>query len=242
MGVTKDQLRAIMPKPTMKGTTNEMHEANLEKFLLPLNEMFERYGINESRVRQCHFLAQMAVESNALSGLAERGNKPQSYDPNYENASRFYSYDEFDDKYFYEQQNYADMLGNMGESDAIKFRGRGLLHLTGRANYAKYWVYRGWLENKDFTPSWWKTTVLHPKAAEINDPQRIAVNPYDACDSAGWYWSNESRKKHGKRWTCQEAADTDDVTLVTFVVNGGANGLPERKGYLKLAKSVLIGD
>jgi len=243
-GITKDQLRKIMPTPHARETTSEMHEANLEKFLLPLNEMFERYGISESKIRQCHFIAQMAVETGALSQLAERGFKEHSKDPNYENAGRYYNED---DRYFYAgsahgAQNYANALGNMGESDAVKFRGRGLLHLTGRVNYAKYWLYRGKIKQEDFTPSWWNTSVRNPKAAEIANPQQIAISPYDACDSAGWYWVNESRKKDSKRWTGQEAADKDDVTLVTFVVNGGSNGLDDRKRYLKLAKSILIGD
>ncbi|MDO8989477.1 MAG: hypothetical protein Q7U91_07560 [Sideroxyarcus sp.] len=235
-GITKEQLRAIMP-----GITDE----NIEKYLMPLNETMEKYGINENRLRQCHFLAQVAVETGGLMYAIEKGNKSASRNVNLENATTYYC--DIEDTYF---QQYIGNIGNVrskianeaddpSRKDAVKFRGRGLLHLTGRANYAKYWVYRGWLDEKTFKKYWWDNN--DEKAAVIDNPQQISINAVDACDSSGWYWTMGSGRGNGN--IIADTGDSEDVVKkITRLVNGGANGLAERKQAFISAKTELIGN
>jgi hydroxyethylthiazole kinase len=48
------------------------------------------------------------------------------------------------------------MLGNVLWDDGGNFKGRGMKQLTGRANYAEYWVYRGWLLRSTYSDNWWR--------------------------------------------------------------------------------------
>lgn len=98
-------------------------------------------------------------------------------------------------------------LGNTEVGDGPKFIGRGLLHLTGRENYTNF----GSQFEKDY----------------VTDPTIVARNPYVAVKAACYYWD----LRH-----VNAAADRDDVNKVTLLVNGGYNGLEERKGALIRAK------
>lgn len=89
-------------------------------------------------------------------------------------------------------------LGNVLQGDGARFRGRGLKQLTGRANYERC----GRALREDF----------------ITRPERLQM-PVNAALSAGWFWDANGLNK---------LADMGDVRAMTRVVNGGANGLPER--------------
>lgn len=103
-------------------------------------------------------------------------------------------------------------LGNTVAGDGKRYMGRGLLQVTGRANYVKAAA----TLNID--------CVNHPELLE--EPTNAALS---ACD----YWQRTS----GLR----VAAQTDDVLTVTKRINGGTNGLEDRKARLKVAKEVLCG-
>ena len=83
------------------------------------------------------------------------------------------------------------------------------MQLTGRANYGEF----SKAMNQDF----------------IAQPQLVAQIPW-AIRVAGWYWDT----RH-----LNEYADRDDLEGVTVGVNGGYNGLEDRRRYLQKAKSVL---
>lgn len=89
-------------------------------------------------------------------------------------------------------------LGNVLQGDGARFIGRGLKQLTGRANYERC----GRALREDF----------------ITRPERLQM-PVNAALSAGWFWDANGLNK---------LADMGDVRAMTRVVNGGANGLPER--------------
>ena len=74
----------------------------------------------------------------------------------------------------------------------MKFRGRGFKQLTGRYNYAKYWVFRGWLRvGVDFDDNWWvpprRPSASPQRPAPIPDPQRISMVPFNCIDSGGQF-------------------------------------------------------
>lgn len=122
-------------------------------------------------------------------------------------------------------------LGNIEAGDGPKFRGRGMKQLTGRENYSKYWVYRGWLDKSTFQGPWWNP-ARPQRAAAIPDPQRLSTSEYNAIDAGGWYWEAGARPNHFR--SINSAIVEGDISSVaiervTRAINGGINGLTERQ-------------
>lgn len=152
---------------------------------LALEQTCIRFGINTS-LRASHFLAQVAHESGAGRWLQEIwGPTP---------AQRRY-------------EGRRD-LGNTQPGDGFRFRGRGFIQLTGRANYASF----SYDQFGDDTA--------------VRNPDIVAALPYAAW-AAGWFW---------KKNNINQLADLDSLELVTRAVNGGLNGLADRARYLMKAK------
>jgi len=151
--------------------------------LLPnLNKTMQRYGIITS-LRKAHFLAQIAHESDGFNT-----NEEYASGADYEGRRD---------------------LGNTKGGDGVRFKGRGLIQITGRSNYAEC----GQALGVDL----------------ISNPQRLG--DFDlACLSAGWYWDSRSLNDY---------ADNDDVLTITRIINGGLNGLDDREAYLYVAKQVF---
>ncbi len=95
----------------------------------------------------------------------------------------------------------AENLGNTAPGDGWKFRGRGLKQLTGRENYERF--SRAWLGSD----------------ALLANPGQVA-EPAGAVASAIWFWHNKG---------LNAVADRNSVEQVTRIVNGGSNGLEERR-------------
>jgi len=106
---------------------------------------------------------------------------------------------------------YADRMGNGPEAsgDGWRFRGRGLIQLTGRDNYQRCATALG--RPIESMPAW------------LEAPEGAAV-------SALWWWS-----AHG----CNEIADAGDVEALTKRINGGLHGLEERRALHVLATKLL---
>ncbi|GAB1264057.1 hypothetical protein NBRC116493_09080 [Aurantivibrio infirmus] len=100
-------------------------------------------------------------------------------------------------------------LGNTERGDGKRYKGRGLIQLTGRANYKKI------------------GKILKLPLEEKPD---LAAEPVTSLIIACEYW--KSRK-------INTAADRDDLIKVTKLVNGGRNGLEDRRKYLQKAKEEL---
>jgi putative chitinase len=98
-------------------------------------------------------------------------------------------------------------LGNIMAGDGVRFKGRGPIQLTGRENYQKY----GRALGIDFES--------HPELVEIP-----SIGLLVACK----FWTNNG---------LNELADRDDVLTITRRINGGTNGLVERKANLAKIKS-----
>jgi putative chitinase len=104
---------------------------------------------------------------------------------------------------------YDNRLGNTEPDDGWKFRGRGLIQITGRENYHRY----GQLLDLDL--------IDRPDLAEL---------PVNAARIAGAFWS-----AHG----LNGLADRDDVEAITRAINGGLTGLADRRAAVARAKAVL---
>lgn len=106
---------------------------------------------------------------------------------------------------------YADRMGNGDENsgDGYKYRGRGLIQITGKANYQLI----GNLLKLDL----------------VGNPDQLKLPGY-AARSAGAYWSHNG---------LSVAAETGDVAMVTRKINGGEEGLPGRQAYYKRACDAL---
>lgn len=187
MELTKEILAACMPKAT---------KANIQKYAEPLRKWCKKFEIN-TPLRIAHFLAQVGTESGSLYYVRELGN-----------SAYFKKYD---------TGKLAKALGNTPEEDGDGelYKGRGLIQLTGKANYTAFskWYFGPGLYEKTF--------VDHPELVE---------GPTQAVASAVWFWSKNN---------LNALADKDDVLAVTKRVNGGTNGLQERKNRLEIAKKAL---
>jgi len=100
-------------------------------------------------------------------------------------------------------------LGNIYKGDGVKFRGRGLIQLTGRSNYERASKALG----VDF----------------VSNPQ-LLEQPRYATQVSCWWWADKG---------LNEIADTGDFRKVTRIVNGGLTGWADRSKWYALAKTVL---
>lgn len=161
--------------------------ARAETYLPLLNRYMEQYGIT-GRLRKCHFLAQIAHESAELRYTRELGSGAA-----------------------YDTGRKAIAIGNtpQADGDGQRYKGRGLIQITGRANYAQASKALG----RDF--------IGHPECLE---------QPEWATISACWWWAS-----HG----LNELADRDALTMITRRINGGTNGMDSRRMYLGRAKRAI---
>ena len=104
-------------------------------------------------------------------------------------------------------------LGNTQLGDGKRFKDRGLIQITGRNNYTAYGKSRG----SDYTTD---------AAAKL-----LATDPNLAADASCWFWQTKGLNQY---------ADLDNVEAVTYRVNGGYNGLADRKAKLARAKFFLM--
>ncbi len=118
------------------------------------------------------------------------------------------------DAYFAKYNNRKD-LGN-GPNDGARYKGRGWIQLTGRANYAAFSKWAG--------------------IDAVSNPEMVEKEPYASLATI-WYWTQSSNMKRFGR----KAAINGDITGATKAVNGGTNGLKDRQE--RFAKySSLIGN
>lgn len=106
-------------------------------------------------------------------------------------------------------------LGNVTPGDGYFFRGRGLLQVTGRANYGRITDRLGGLAGVDF--------VKTPEALE---------QPKWAALSAADYWRDHQLNRY---------ADAADWKRLTRAINGGYNGLADRVARTERALAALQG-
>lgn len=183
MNLTEQQLLSIMP--------NARRQACV--FVPILNTAMSRRQINTPQ-RMAAFLAQIGHESGQLQFVRELGG-----------ANYLAKYD---------TGPLAERLGNTPapDGDGQRYRGRGLIQITGRKNYQVC------------------SAALFGDQRLISDPT-LLEQPQWAAESAAWFW-----------WMRElnALADRGDFAGITRRINGGLNGQAERVALWEVAKRVLV--
>lgn len=128
----------------------------------------------------------------------------------HESGSLVYSKELGGPQYFAKYDGRKD-LGNTQPGDGARFAGRGLIQVTGRTNYGK------------------ASQALFGDDRLLRNPE-LLEQPEWAAKSAVWYWTTRN---------LNALADADRFTDITRAINGGTNGLEDRKARYRYALSVL---
>lgn len=205
MVLTKEQLKQLLPK---NPHINYWHAA--------LAQLLPDYEINTPQ-RIAAFVAQCAHESGEFRVLQENLNyKAASLRKLF---SKYFPTDELAAEYASKPNKqeaianriYASRMGNGDEAsgDGFKYRGRGLIQLTGKQNYT------------------WFAASLEISPEEASE----YLGTFEgAAQSACWFW--ETNKLN--QW-----ADKGDILTLTKRINGGTIGLDDRIKHYEHALHVL---
>ena len=147
--------------------------------------LLDKNGIN-TPLRLAHFMAQIEHESGGFKYLTELGSRA----------------------YFNKYDGRKD-LGNTQAGDGYKFRGRGYIQITGRANYTEI--------SKDLGIDF------------VSNPDLLSQEA-NAMLSAIWFWNKRKLNTF---------ADRNDIITLTKRINGGSNGLEDRSRKLAKWKDLL---
>jgi len=182
MSLTEQQLQSIMP--------NARRQAGV--FVSALNAAMARRQINTPK-RQAAFLAQIGHESGQLQYVRELGG------------------DQYLSKY--DTGALAAKLGNTpaADGDGQRYRGRGLIQVTGHDNYLRC------------------SLALFGDERLLRTPELLEL-PQWAAESAAWFWSMNG---------LNALADRNEFNTITRRINGGLNGLQDRLELWGRARAVL---
>lgn len=182
------------------------------KWADPLTRAMGMFAIT-TPLRQAHFIAQVGHESGSFARLVENLNYsaegllktwPSRFDKGTakimarspERIANFV---------------YGGRMGNVNAGDGWKYRGRGLIQLTGRENY------------RQASNALGVELLVHPELLE---------HPGEAALVAAWFWADRG---------LNTLADADKLEAITRKINGGINGLVERRErYLLAAKALGV--
>ncbi|SFW18643.1 glycoside hydrolase family 19 protein [Pseudomonas sp. NFACC10-1] len=181
MSITAQHLLQILPNASSRAGV----------FVPVLNVAMSKYAI-VTKLRIAAFLAQVGHESGQLRYVRELGS------------------DAYLEKY--DTGRLAERLGNTPahDGDGQLYRGRGLIQITGRANYAECGEALG------------LDLLQQPELLEL---------PEHAAMSAAWFWH---------RAGLNTFADKSDFLTITKRINGGTNGLAERQELYARALKILV--
>lgn len=151
-------------------------------YLPHLNTVFASHHI-DTPLRVAAFLAQLIHESGSFKYVLELADGKA-----YENRKD---------------------LGNVCKGDGVRYKGRGLIQVTGRANYQCCGLALG---------------------LDLLTKPELLEQPLPAVLSAAWFWTTHD---------CNALADKGEFNAITRIINGGYNGMNERLKLYNQAKKVL---
>lgn len=201
--ITLDQFKKILPKCK-----------NPETWCNLLNQELPEHGII-SRSQIAAFIAQTSHESADYNVLSENlnysGERLLVVFPKYFKDKDVSKYNR--NPASIANVVYANRMGNGDEAsgEGYKFRGRGVLQVTGKANYMKC---------SEF--------LFGDDEALLHDPDMLLL-PEHALGSALWYWS------------ANNLANVINMTVLTKKINGGLHGQEDRQLRYDKAMSILTG-
>lgn len=199
---TKDKLTKIL-----------IGNKSVSEWYTALHAILPQYEINTTQ-RVAAFMAQCGHESAGFSVLKENLNYsatglcatwPTRF-PDIEDATPYHRNPEK-----IANKVYSNRMGNGNEAscDGFKYSGKGLIQLTGKANYKRF------------------ADAIHTPLADI--PAYLTTIE-GAVQSACWFWSVNK---------LNEFADTSNILSMTKIINGGVNGLADRDARYKRALDIL---
>lgn len=160
--------------------------ANIQKYGPKLIEAMKKHNISLSEQREAAFIAQIAHESGSLRYVEEIASG-EAYEGRKD-------------------------LGNIQPGDGKKFKGRGLIQITGRSNY--------------------KAVSDALKYDFVSKPEDLEL-PGPACFSAAWFWQHAGLNR---------LADIEAFERITKRINGGLTNYEDRLKHWELAKAVIYTD
>lgn len=203
--ITKDQVEQLLHG-----------NPDIDEWYSAMSLLFPKYEI-DTPARIAGFVAQCGHESQNFKTLEENLNYSaeglnRTFPKYFVKAGR-------DAQAYHRQPEkianvvYANRMGNgdIASGEGWKFRGRGVIQLTGKDNYSRFAKYVG--KSIDETIEYLKTKQ-------------------GALESACWFW-----KTNG----LNEIADSGDIVAMTKRINGGTIGLEDRQKHYKHALAVLGG-
>lgn len=214
--ITENILRKSMPGITDK---------NIQKYLPELSDSLPKYEIN-TPLRIAHFLAQVGHESSNFAYYRENLNYSSErleivfrkrFDINHDGVLSAEEKKKI--KAIARNQKatanfvYANMIGNGDEAsgDGFKFIGRGVIQITGRDNYKSA---------SDF---------IFGDERLLEKPELLEL-PKHGIEAACWFWTTRNLNVY---------ADKDDLSTITRKINGGINGIEDRRQRLLRTKKAF---
>ena len=205
MNIDFDMLRHIMP---------QAKDNDIQHYLSAIQTRLATFDIN-TPLRVAHFIAQVAHESGQFKYKVEN--------LNYSARAlrlvfgKYFHTDDIAEQYARNPEKianvvYANRMGNgdIGSGDGWKYRGRGLIQLTGKENY--------------------RTCGNAIGLPLVDQPDALEKDPNVAVMTACYFWHSRHLNQY---------ADQDDLKSITKRINGGYNGLEERAKFLNKAKQYL---
>ena len=202
--LTEDACRSLLPRVK-----------NVQEWHSLLVSVLPEYDIDTPE-RVAAFMAQCAHESGGFTVLQENLNYGAKglrgifgkYFPNDAIAAQYERKPEM-----IANKVYSNRMGNGNEAsgEGWKYRGRGLIQLTGKANYIKC------------------SQAMFENDTLVQDPD-LLLDPEYALHSACWFWCAAR---------LSELADVGDIKTMTKRINGGFIGLEDRIKHYNHALHVL---
>lgn len=204
MAITLELLQKIAPQTKVE---------KLEGFVEGLAEACEKFEINTPSRIAC-FLAQVGHESGGFNAVKENLNYGAkglmgTFHKYFPDEATALAYERQPEKIA--NRVYANRMGNGDEEsgDGFKYRGRGLIQLTGHDNYAAF-------------------------ASDLGLTMDEAIDYLETYEgasmSAAWFWWKNN---------LNQFADKEDMLTLTKRINGGTIGLEDRIHHFHAAKAAI---